>query len=74
MSPTMIGLLAVTIVSTIAAQPGGDIPRSAIADRISRLTRSTEWIRVSTISVQFRTFHPQGMVKLGDRFFVSSVE
>ena len=74
MSSPIIRLLAVAIASTIATQPGGDIPRSAIADRVSRLTRSTEWIRVSTIPVQFRTFHPQGMVKIGDRFFVSSVE
>ena len=74
MSSPIIPLLAVAIVSTIATQAGGDIPRSALADRVSRLTRSTEWTRVSTISVQFRTFHPQGMVKIGDRFFVSSVE
>ena len=74
MSSPLTSLLAVAIASTIVTQPGGDIPRSAIADRVSRLTRSTEWIRVSTIPVQFRTFHPQGMVKIGDRFFVSSVE
>jgi hypothetical protein len=74
MSSPLIWLLAVAIVSTIVLQPGGDSPRSAIADRVSRLTRSTEWIRVNTIPVQFRTFHPQGMVKIGDRFFVSSVE
>src|SRR5262245_23540202 len=74
MSSPIIRLIAVAVASTIATQPGGDIPRSAIADRVSRLMRSTEWIRVSTIPVQFRTFHPQGMVKIGDRFFVSSVE
>jgi hypothetical protein len=72
-SPISI-LLALAILSLNAAQPGGDIPRSAIADRVSRLTRSTVWERVSTIPVQFSTFHPQGMVKIGDRFFVSSVE
>jgi Family of unknown function (DUF6454) len=74
MSSAIIRRLAVAILSRIAVQPGGDIPRSAIADRVSRLTRSTDWIRVSTIPVQFTTFHPQGMVKIGERFFVSSVE
>src|SRR5262245_15184435 len=74
MSSPIIRLIAVAGAPTNAAQPGGDIPRSALADRVSRLMRSTEWIRVSTIPVQFRTFHPQGMVKIGDRFFVSSVE
>lgn len=45
-----------------------------VADRVARLTRSMEWTRVNTIPMRFKTFHPQGMVKIGDRFFVSSVE
>lgn len=45
-----------------------------IADRVSRLTRASTWRLVASIPVGFRTFHPQGMVKIGDTFYVSSVE
>src|SRR5262245_47911773 len=39
-----------------------------------RLTRTSSWTRVAALPIAFRTFHPQGMVKIGDTFFVSSVE
>jgi hypothetical protein len=67
-------LLAVAAIGAVAMQPAGEPPKHQIADRVGRLTRATEWTRVGTIPVQFRTFHPQGLVRIGDRFFVSSVE
>jgi len=48
--------------------------RSTVADRVMLLTRSSTWRPVASIPVAFRTFHPQGMVKIGETFFVSSVE
>src|SRR3982751_6437825 len=48
--------------------------RSIVADRVMTLTRSSTWTPVASIPVAFRTFHPQGMVKIGETFFVSSVE
>lgn len=39
-----------------------------------RLTRESAWTRIAAVTVRFRTFHPQGMVKIGDTIFVSSVE
>lgn len=48
--------------------------RSTVADRVRLLTRSSNWTRVASIPLRFRTFHPQGMVKIGNTFFVSSVE
>ena len=49
-------------------------PRAAIADRAMALTRDTQWRLVSSVRIRFPTFHPQGLVKVGDTFFVSSVE
>ena len=49
-------------------------PRELLADRVARLTRATAWSRVDAIPIGFTTHHPQGMVKVGDTFFVSSVE
>ena len=48
--------------------------RSVVADRVTRLTRDTKWTRVSAVPIPFQTFHPQGLVKIGDTFFLSSVE
>jgi hypothetical protein len=48
--------------------------RSAVADRVTQLTRDTKWTRVSSVPIPFATFHPQGLVKIGDTYFLSSVE
>ena len=48
--------------------------RADIADRVRKLTRASAWRQVATIPVAFPTHHPQGMVKIGDTLFVSSVE
>jgi hypothetical protein len=52
----------------------GQADRSGLTDRVRALSRASSWRLVSTIPVRFRTFHPQGMVKIGDTFIVSSVE
>ena len=48
--------------------------RSGVADGLMRLTRESTWTLAAAVPVAFRTFHPQGMVKIGDAIFVSSVE
>src|SRR5262245_42050871 len=48
--------------------------RSIVADRIVRLTRESAWKPVASVRVAFTTFHPQGLVKIGSAYFVSSVE
>jgi len=49
-------------------------PQSAVAEGVGALTRDSAWRLVQTIPIRFRTFHPQGMVKIGTTWFVSSVE
>lgn len=44
------------------------------ADRVTQLTRSSVWTLERTIPLAFPAHHPQGMVKIGDRLFISSVE
>jgi hypothetical protein len=46
----------------------------AVADRFLRMTKGSAWQPVATIPIAFPTHHPQGMVKIGDRFYMSSVE
>src|SRR4051794_19889081 len=48
--------------------------RSVVAESVMKLTRTSRWTLVAAIPIGFRTYHPQGMVKIGDTLFVSSVE
>ena len=65
-------LLAIAAGASLAAVQGN--ARSAVAERVMKLTRDSAWKRVSTVPVKFMTHHPQGMVKIGNDFFVSSVD
>jgi hypothetical protein len=64
-----IGLLLSIGVGTLAAAAD-----EKVADRVQNLTRAAQWRPVASIPISFPTFHPQGMVKIGDVFFMSSVE
>lgn len=66
---TMLCLGAMPAALT-AAEPD----RDALADRVTKLSRGTQWKPVSAVPINFLTHHPQGMVKIGDTLFVSSVE
>jgi hypothetical protein len=59
------------VVSLAAAQ--SDM-RSIMAERVMTLTRASSWTLAASVPIAFRTFHPQGMVKVGETLFVSSVE
>ena len=67
-------LVVAAALAAAAGQPAADPARLVVAERVTRLTRATEWTPVQTIPIRFRTYHPQGMVKVGAHLFVSSVE
>ncbi len=46
----------------------------ALAKAVRGLAKSTDWTLVKEVPINFPTNHPQGMVKIGDVFYVSSVE
>jgi Family of unknown function (DUF6454) len=67
--------IAAGLAAVAALQSTGPADvRSAVADRVTKLTRDSEWNLVRSVPVAFTTHHPQGMVKIGDTYFVSSVE
>ena len=66
------GAEAGATVSPATRRAGGS--GSPLADAFVRLSRRTQWQQVAVVPVGFRTYHPQGMAKVKDRFFVSSVE
>lgn len=61
----------VALVSVIVPQSD---QRSVVAERVMKLTRDGVWQPVTSIQIGFPTYHPQGMVKIGDTFYVTSVE
>jgi uncharacterized protein DUF6454 len=68
----LICVVAVTAAAlTAATRPDR---RERVAELVMQLTRDTRWTLTSSVPVAFPTFHPQGMVRIGDTFFVSSVE
>jgi hypothetical protein len=58
----------------IAATATAVDDRAAVAERVRALTRDSPWQLARSVPIRFRTYHPQGMVKIGDMLFVSSVE
>jgi hypothetical protein len=70
-----IGLLLSAFVTQIGvSSASGTAQDDPIVTALSQVTRATRWEHVGTIELQFDAEHPQGMVKLGNRFFISSVE
>jgi hypothetical protein len=61
-------------LSLLAAAPGVVLPDSAIGDRIATLTRASSWRLERSVRMAFPAHHPQGLIKIGQRIFFSSVE
>jgi hypothetical protein len=74
------GLAAVLVAAVIAAAGvvagtvSGGPSDAPVVEAIERTTRSTPWTVVRRIPLQFETYHPQGLARVGDRLFLSSVE
>ena len=70
----VLPIAAALALSALAAAPLLALPDAVIADRIATLTRASSWTLERAIPITFPAHHPQGMVKIGDRLFFSSVE
>ena len=70
----LLSALGAVIVMTTPAWVEAAGPDAVVSDRVKQLTRGTQWRQVAAIALAFDTQHPQGMVKIGDHFYVSSVE
>ena len=69
----LMSVMALTAAAvTVSAVPADT--RSTIAERVTKLTRNSSWKLAASVPIAFTTHHPQGMVKIGETFFVSSVE
>ena len=68
-TPTRGLLVALVAVASLSANEALDLAR-----QITKLTRTTLWVRQDAVAIRFKTHHPQGLVKIGNRLFLSSVE
>lgn len=69
--------VAITVLTAIAGSPAlAETIHTGrtISERLKTFDRSTAWKPVEQIVLKFPTFHPQGMVKIGDNFYITSVE
>src|SRR4051812_33571258 len=72
---TVLNGLAAASIGAVATWPATAAENGAtIAERVQKLTRASQWKPVAAIPIAFPTHHPQGMVKIGDEVFFSSVE
>jgi hypothetical protein len=67
------GLYVLLALAAVQAAAQSDL-RSTLVERVQKLTRDSSWKLVASVPIGFTTHHPQGMVKIGDTFLVSSVE
>ena len=65
---------ALLVVVALAWSQASSYVPSRAADRVTRLARTSNWTLVASFPLGFNTHHPQGLVKIGDDFYLSSVE
>src|SRR5687768_879778 len=66
--------LAIILATTIGAALTSAQSRPDLVERLAALTRESVWTRAAAVPLGFSAHHPQGLVKIGDVFFLSSVE
>lgn len=78
---TITKALVLFVAALVAACTTPMMPRDAgagagptLGERVRQLSRGTVWRPVAQVPALFDTHHPQGMVKIGDTLYVSSVE
>lgn len=57
-------------MSSANAQPAPGV----LSSRLKSFTGNTAWTKVGEVKLNFMAYHPQGMVRIGDLFYVSTVE
>ncbi len=79
-----VGLLQLVLSMASCSSPGPalegdgvgtqDAGRASLAYSFQRVSRAATWEPVETILLDFKTFHPQGLVRTKSHLYISSVE
>lgn len=75
---TVAGTAFVTAAPNPAADPttpqAPSTADGATATQLAALARNTPWTEGARVPLKFDTYHPQGMVHVGDHYFMTSVQ
>jgi hypothetical protein len=75
LSALLGGYAAASVASDFSQERGHSRPRDNETTELFRLMgKNTIWTPVASVTLPWQTFHTQGLVKIGDTFFVSAVE
>lgn len=66
--PVLLLVIAVSLVQVPVVE------RDQVSERFRRLTRASQWRQTAGTRLKFDTHHPQGLVRIGECFYLSSVE
>ncbi|MBY6035816.1 hypothetical protein KUV80_04095 [Fictibacillus nanhaiensis] len=67
-----IGSVTTAFANSENVQLGKD--GEQLTEKFQELSRNTEWEQKEKIDLQFNSYHPQGMTKIGDLYYMSSVQ
>jgi hypothetical protein len=73
----LVAALTIGTVTTAFAYPDAlDSGKedNQMTGKFQQLTRNNIWEQSDKVDLQFNTYHPQGMTKIGDMYYMSSVE
>jgi Family of unknown function (DUF6454) len=74
---TVTATLLIGAASTALAMPQShhfSAKEHILDDQFQQLSRNTKWQEKEKIQLQYYVYHPQGMTRIGDLFYMSSVE
>lgn len=67
-------IVAASACALLGMAPAAPADGRVVSERFQQLTRGATWRAVGAQAIAFDTYHPQGLVKIGDAFYLSSVE
>jgi hypothetical protein len=70
----VLGAVVIAAAGLLAGGVSSGPSDAPVVEAIERTSRSTPWTVVRRVPLDFETYHPQGLARVGDRLFLSSVE
>ncbi|MED1096280.1 MULTISPECIES: DUF6454 family protein [Bacillus] len=73
----LAAMLVIGTGATVLANPdtlSSDKEGKQLTEKFQQLTRDNGWEQKEEIDLKFNTYHPQGLTKVGDLYYMSSVE
>ncbi|NQV70074.1 MAG: hypothetical protein HQ498_08620 [Pseudohongiella sp.] len=62
------------VAASLYLHAGSQAQTTELGDNFHLINGDARWLLLEKIPLQFNTYHPQGLVKVGQHFFLSSVE